>query len=304
MSASIVIFGAGKRVITDVLPALSALSEEVSVHGVFRRSGSPLLFVGKELETKPVSALSTRDLAGTTHAYAGVPAGEVQGVVDVLIEKRAKHLHLIIDTPVRPLRGLDFFHKVSVAEDSAYLPWLGALDRALRERGGVRRLSFLHSGFQYHAVALAKALATHTEETFPSASLSRLSFGSTKKLMLSTGAKVKIVAPRDYATGVFEAAGIDGTVFSSHGVDLNSGIGVRRQESGQWICQVADQIDIIPPEYARVLDNAPGELNVVKDMLLLKRVGLAKLFHKAFLGAIPYSINDALNDVEASTRRR
>src|SRR3989338_5462133 len=254
-SQKILIIGAGNRVRGDVLPVLESLPG-FEITGIFARHASSLFGAHRSYDVRTMESLSVENLKGARFLYVSVPRETLAQVLSDL--PGASSLEVIIDTPVLPAvkKYAHKFKRIHVAEDSVFLPWLDGLKG--RE---VKEIECSQSVFRYHGMALVKAFGP-------------INYGYRlgNKLYLKAGnTKVKIIEPRDYASGKLK---ID--------------------------CQEPDLTAIIAeliPEERGLLGEIKSTDTIVSKMGELKRVGLRRLLLAASRGEETWSLEEGLNDV-------
>lgn len=207
--ASIVIIGAGRRVINDFIPALLATNQFI-LKKIFSRHQKKISCLKKNYNVYPLPLLSDKDLRSCNFLYIAVPPSALRDIFIFLSDKDTSHIELIIDTPIFPWKfrkNISYFgqfKKVFVAEDIIFLPWIKFVKNNI---GTINEIIFYKSGFRYHAIALAKILIDSEE----------INLAYKKKLTKifnlvnnESVAKISIIEPRDYSVGKIEIFGDQG----------------------------------------------------------------------------------------------
>ena len=268
-AAGIVIIGAGKRVATDVVPALESLPKEFAIQGLYARHAGALFGSRAQYAVSPLSALTADMLAKARFLYIAVPPQALLSLVRGL--PAAPDLELIIDTPVSAsaalYRALTRYRRVHVAEDSVFLPWLSLVSKAAR-------IECEHSVYRYHGIALLKALAGTIRFAVRWGNSLWLWAGSTR---------VRISEPRDYARGTLRIDGREVEML----IIRNRCKGFRFDSS---------EILLSPEESALAGFVEEGD-TVVSRMLELKRVGLRRLLSAAYANEETWSLAQEADDV-------
>lgn len=209
----VLVLGAGRRVETDVLPALLASGGRWQVRRVLARSARRLELAGAAFDVAPLEALTQADLDACALVHVAVNKDQVPAVLARLLRHDVSRVELLLDTPalllrdLRHARGLGAFRAVHVAEDIVELPWL---EVARAAAGAPREALFDRSAWRYHGVALVKALLG------PLLRATRTGRGRGARLDFEArDGRATILEPRDYATGRFRLRGERGEVTDS-----------------------------------------------------------------------------------------
>ena len=287
------VIGAGRRVKEDVVPAFETASN-VSVAKIFATGKRAVFGPGRYYETTALRELSAEDVSTARIIYIAVPPRQVEGVLSRLSGFDCGHITLMIDTPAFPGKDLGtFFGKfrnVVIAEDSVLLPWLNVLPP-----GHVQSIALKHSGYRYHAVALARAVAGPGKELAEIGSVSGKKNRITVKF--GNGGEASIFGPRDYANGVLEIRMADGRELTS----VPGMAGSIEPILADGYCtgfRCGDAQIAISEEESILLGSFARTDTVVTKMLDLKRVGLKRMIEATLGGNVPYAYEMALEDAE------
>lgn len=305
----VLVFGAGKRVQTDVLPALAALSGTCTLASLFARSDKSVTAGGQQYLARSIQDLRAEDLHPGDLVYIAVSKASVPGVLARLLRHDVSQIDLLIDTPVLLFkhaghaRSFAAFRRVSVAEDCATLPWIETVRAASAgPLGELRSVRFDRSAWRYHGLALIKTLLgdshivrARRRRTGPKA--------ATVEVMLERGGAGTLIEPRDYAAGHFVLTGSRGSVTDAAGATGAAGkAGVQRIEmvvSG-GLCtgfRIGDVQTKLSPAEQQLLGPASSAHTLTSRMEDLKRVGLYRLLAALAAGGDGYSLEDGLDDM-------
>jgi hypothetical protein len=292
------VIGAGKRVETDVLPALLASGGRWRVRRVLARAARRLELAGTTFEVAALDSLTQADLDACALVHVAVNKDQVPAVLARLLRLDVSRTDLLLDTPALLLkhlahaRRLAAFRNVWVAEDIVELPWL---EVARAAAGTPREALFDRSAWRYHGVALVKALLG------PLARARRHGRGRGARLEFTAagGGSATIVEPRDYAAGRFRITGERGSV----------------TDSAEWAAQGATLIEALEEgglcagfragEHVVRLDaherwafgaSRAGE-SVTAHTEDCKRVGLLRMLRAIHAGRGGYALEHGLDDM-------
>ncbi len=268
----LLIIGAGKRVMDDVLPVVESLSDELSLEGIYARSERTVeSSSGRRFKIMPLEALSADLFAHTDLVYIAVPPSSVTAILGKL-PVHSDSIELIIDTPAPsrlPKTLLRHFARVHVAEDSAYLPWL-----ELFETQEVKRVECRQGVYRYHGVALFKALMRR-----PVRYAGRIG----NQIYMRVGsARVHIAEPRDYQKGTLT---INGSPIGLT-VQNNTCLGFSYNGASVSLSSVE----------TKLLGRVEQQDTVISRMLDIKRVGLRRLMENILQQDSTWSLEAGQND--------
>ncbi|MHC5211707.1 MAG: GMC oxidoreductase [Planctomycetota bacterium] len=310
----VVVVGGGGRVRTDVLPALLSLPAMYGVAGVFARSAHPVEAGRHVVDSRPLKSLRAEDLEGIDLIHLAVSKGSVPAALNRLLAHDVSGIDLLIDTPVLLLKHmhhvkrLSAFRKVWVAEDCATLPWLPLVQRAVEQGliGTPTDLVLDRSAYRYHGYALAKTMLACPG--IVSARRTRnAGGGTTHEIRLTNRTIVRLVGPRDYASGRWRLSGTEGSITDARdddGIDLPASgprprlhleMCVERDAcTGFRLGELTEALD---ESERRLLGHVqPGE-SVTARMDDLKRVGLVRMLRAMHAGGGGYGLLDGLDDM-------
>lgn len=290
--AAVIVIGAGKRVAEDIIPAIETLEPIAYVDSVFATSRKSVFGPKSVHDVEPFKKLTGDKIANAQVVYVAIPPKQLATVLKQLLQHNCSHLTLVIDTPAQPLQVFDCaysrFRNVVVAEDAAFLPWIDLIVR----KGSVAEIVIDRSGYQYHAAAMAKALAGNPRPHIQSTR------GRKRNIQLSfdTGVRTRIFGPRDYEVGILSVRMTDGTEFSSHPgptvlqiepiIDGHFCIGFRLGTETSPLCKAE----------SRLLGRFLPSDTIVSRMLDIKRVGLYRLLKLVIEDKPAYTLEEALDD--------
>ncbi|TCN17228.1 GMC oxidoreductase [Sinorhizobium americanum] len=292
--AGIIIVGAGRRVSEDIVPAVECLAPRAHIKGIYATKRKTVFGPTAAHEVIPLSGLSEKEIASSRLVYVAVPPEKLQSVLEKFLNYNCKHLTLVVETPAvdaKAVRGAyDQFGRVVVAEDSAYLPWLDLLTGQRR----VVRADFDRSGYRYHAVAMARALAGDSGQR------PRLVSARGKRndieVRFDGGLAGRIRGPRDYDNGRILFQTVSGRTVSSHPVAGHTQI--RSLISGN-LCvgfELEGEVVHLSEPESRLLGRFGNGDTIVSRMLDIKRVALYRLLEGILTGNAGYTLAEAVED--------
>ena len=309
----VLVLGAGKRVQTDVLPALAALAGRYALAGLYARSDRVLTVGGHEYPVRAIQDLRADDLRPGDLVYLAVSKDAVPGALARLVQHDLSAVDLLIDTPVLLFKhvghaqALSAFRRVWVAEDCATLPWIETV-RAASEGpvGELRELRFDRSAWHYHALALMKTLLgdprivrARRRGTGPKSAL--------VEVELSRGGRATVVEPRDYGAGHFVLTGSRATVTDAAPGTAGApapapGGGLHRLEmvvSG-GLCsgfRIGDVVTRLEPVEQHLLGPASAAHTLTSRTEDLKRIGLYRMLRAIAADGEGYPLEAGLDDM-------
>lgn len=299
----ILVVGAGGRVTDAVLPAVAAAAGSLELAGVFARRARPIEAGGKVYSVRTLDSLTEGDVSTADIVYVVVAKPAVGRVLRSLRRFDVGRLHLVLETPVvlfkhlHEVRQTQSFAQVSVAEDMAHLPWLPLVRRAVEPDGligSLRTVELDRSGYAYHGVALAKALAG--DRLVRSGARHRDSSGEVRTLRLGNGVTVRWVNPRDYALGSIRLTGDRGTVTDRGEAGEGLLEPVVRSERCVGVKLGDHSIEFDDPEIA--LTHERGQhASLTARMQDMKRIGLLRLLREVAAGRVAYPAVEGLDDM-------
>lgn len=284
--------GAGRRFTLDIAPVFATFGGEVSQQLVVTRTPRYV----EELGFSSSGSLSevAKDLPGLDLIYVAVPPSATAQILSQLQQHGVGDRHtVVIDTPVfRNIitsESLYSFGQVFVAEDAFFLPWIGPARAWLNAHGGARTVTFYRSGFEYHAVATARALLSECGERLEVKP--RLFSRRAERKFRVNGVPVDILGPKDYDEGQIRIIANDGQELrfgngsQSPGVELLWEKGnLREVRVGNW------RNTIEPVEQELILSKEPWEKNAVSLTPDFKRIGLRRLLDGIVKKAAPKGV--------------
>ncbi|HEX5009681.1 MAG TPA: GMC family oxidoreductase, partial [Planctomycetota bacterium] len=293
----VLVVGAGKRVETDVLPALLAAGGSWQVQRVLARGARRLEVAGSRFDVAPLDSLTQADLDACQLLYLAVSKDAVPAALARLTRHDVSRLDLLIDTPVllpkhlAQRRRLQAFRNVWVAEDCVALPWLDAL----RAAGATpTEALFDRSAWRYHGLALAKTVLGC--RTLVAARRTPVKGGARVELELANGARATILEPRDYRAGHLELRGPFGVVSDDAriaGATLLAPVSERGACAGFACGDAFAPLDAAERWLFGPLQ--PGE-SVTARTEDAKRVGLLRLLRDVHAGRGAWPLDEGLED--------
>ncbi|WOS64777.1 GMC oxidoreductase [Sinorhizobium fredii] len=292
--AGVLIIGAGRRVSEDIVPAVENLAPIAHIKGIYATKRNVVFGPNATHEVVPLAELSEVAIASSRLVYVAVPPSKLQSVLAKFLDYNCEHLSLVVETPAvdaKTVRGAyAHFGKVVVAEDSAYLPWLDLLT----DQNKVIRADFDRSGYRYHAVAIARALAGDSGK--------RPRIASTRgkrddvEVCFDGGFAGRIRGPRDYDNGRITFQTLSGRTVSSHPGDGHPQL--RSLISGK-LCvgfELDGEVVHLSEIESRLLGRFTERDTIVSRMLDIKRVGLYRLLQGVLADHPSYTLAEAVED--------
>jgi len=300
-SKNILVIGAGKRVQSDVLPAIKATGK-FKISGVYAQNLRRIHVGSQEYEVEALNNLNENVLNQLDYIYVAVPSPQVSRVFEFLSGFNTKNTTLIIDTPVFPWKYrknknyFKNFTQVVAAEDIVNLPWINPIKELLG--GEISELTFNQSTYRYHGVALIKAIMGKSKINKARLKKSKgKEIAEFEVLVGEKTAKIKIIEPRDYSKGTFTISGPKGSITD----DLNNSninLKIRPIISG-GLCVgldiVGKRIEFTSTQ-SELIGLVPEDSTITSLTLELKRIGLAILLSNLADGRPARDIKEALAD--------
>lgn len=302
----VIVIGAGKRILQDVLPALLSLPDDYALRGVFAKHARTELLGEHAIEVRALDALSAEDLADAPLIYCCVSKTVVPRVLATLLERGAASCELLIDTPVLLFKQLGKLHllhafaRVSVAEDCSTLPWIPLVHRALDAGliGEPGELRLEHSAWRYHAWAMASTLLRAGRPRH-ARRRGQVEDGSVE-LSYAGGRRAVIVEPRDYANGRLLWRGSEGAIASGRELPADAHeLAFSREGDRATGFVLGDLSEPLLPEESALLGPLMPDDTPTARTHDLKRVGLRRLLAGLSRGGgypLPHGLEDAAGD--------
>jgi len=299
----ILVVGAGGRVTDAVLPAIAAAGDALELAGLFARKPRALVAAERSYDVRSLDTLTAEEVAAADIVYVVVAKPAVGRVLRSLRRFDVTRLHLVLETPVVLFKHLhEFgqvraFGQVSVAEDMAHLPWLSLVRRATASAGLLGPLQSVEldrSGYAYHGVALAKALAGDLRVR--AGATQRGASGEVRTLRMGSGVSVRWINPRDYASGSIRLTGTRGAA-----TDRVGGVGyaltpIVRQDRCVGVALGDLEVEFEEHEVGLMHERGAGA-SLTARMQDMKRVGLQRLLREVAAGRVAYPALDGLDDM-------
>jgi hypothetical protein len=298
MGKPVLVFGAGRRITTDVIGVLEALPEAFRITKVFARKPSAIFTRNAMHLVHAVANLSPRDIAEATYLYMAVPHVEIENALRTVTTHDCSNIELIIDTPVFPFDPSLYkaFKRVQVAEDSVTLPWLETIDKASVLLGPIRSIVIDRSANRHHAVSLIKALVGPIRFA--------LKWGNRISITCRNGVRALMIEPRDYKKGTLTIRGEKQILGDRARKGVIAIEPVRKDEycTGFRIGNI--ETHLMPVESELVGRFGPED-TIVTKMLELKRVGLYRMLARIAKGETVCSLEQGLDDahIDRTVRR-
>jgi len=217
--AAMLLVGAGQRIESTVLPALACLPDEFEIVGIYSRSQDKLDRLHALWQVPVSTDLEVFDWNAINFIYVAVTLQNVPDVLVTLTANPTSQIRLILDTPVLAKGHLDYIHlfrafqDVFVAEDCIALPQLDVAQQLLASGaiGRPQKLWMFHSGYSYHAIAMARSLVGRAP-VVSGRSRRYGRDGGEIYLRFASGFEETVVQPRDYRVGSFLLMGSEGAI--------------------------------------------------------------------------------------------
>ncbi|MBK7644878.1 MAG: hypothetical protein IPJ19_17860 [Planctomycetes bacterium] len=301
----VLVVGSGARVRETALPAFTSMSSGFELADIRARTEKRIECKDACFSVGQFSALAEQHLEGVDLVYVAVGKGAVPQVLARLAQLRPERFDLLLDTPVlqfkqfRHVPLLERFRNAWVAEDCTELPWIEPARAAIAhgELGAVSEARFLRSAYGYHGIAIAKKLfgATVTRACRKVKAHATIE----RELHLSTGQRVLLVEPRDYATGHMVILGETARLTDAPEregskalalvplLEHNECVGFRAGAGTSWLDE---------DETLLMLGDDPG-LRTTARMAGMKRVGFLRLLRSIAAGRGGYPVREGLDDM-------
>ncbi len=276
MKKKIVIIGAGNRVRDTIIPALVCLHDGFEITAIVGRRTREIKITksGKTLFVR--DTLAGIDFRKTDLVIIAVTLSEVPKI----LWRLPAGLTVMVDTPV-----LAFYHfwalplflkfkKVSVSEEFPSLPPLSAAKAIIAAGliGRIQKIEFLNFGYEYHALAAAKFLATQT----PLAVFH-------KNIYFTGGANFVYIRPQDYQNGRFRIIGDKGSISN---FDKASDFVIRPQiKNGLYSCLEINGKRQSPTELDKKYLSAISECLFEKNLMKSLKI---RAFMELLINPVPY----------------
>ena len=196
-----IIFGHGKRVRENVIPALKIINPNVK-YETYTKSGKYLDgYVYRE--TKKFKEFKIQE-DFKNYIISVPPENTLECLKKIKTLVNRDDINIFIDTPVH--RNLNSFKKVNnicVLEDIKFLPWLNYFQE---NNFDIESVILNRCGYEYHGVALAKQLIN--EKIINSKRSYRKNLTKTT-INFKNQKYVEIISPRDYLYGFIKVISTD-----------------------------------------------------------------------------------------------
>jgi len=301
----LVVVGAGKRTLETALPALRATGGAFELAGVFARRARVEHAGGEPVTVRPLAELEAARLEGVDLVYLAVGKEATPEVLARLARLEPAGVDLLIETPVVRFRYFRHaaharaFRNAWVAEDCSRLPWFDTLQETLRAglMDAPRALLLEHSGYAYHALAIARGLGA----AGPVSRARRRSWGgrlALREVAFRGGFTLRVLEPRDYAAGRV-LLGDGRRTLADHALSAEGHLELVRVEAGERclgfrVGEVETRLD--EAEAGLYGPRAPGT-GLTARMEDDKRVGFLRLWRSIAAGAGGYPLLDGLEDM-------
>jgi hypothetical protein len=258
----ILIIGAGRRVINDVIPALKSIRFDLDSLIVVRQQK-------KSLERFPELRIET-DLVLTLNVFKPhiviccIPVSQVPSITSILSNYSIPNV--LIDTPVYSNSKILFnkgkIENLRILEDAALIPWI----ESIRKKFASCKFLFIYrSLYEYHGLVLLREIFG-----LPIRRIGLPKFLNKHLVFLKINKTfIFWVRKRDYRKGFM--------IFFSKGTSKILGNPFLVDFQKEFFTNFSQNLDIqINLEYLKEIQIQDyGNLRFIKDMLFWKRVGLA-----------------------------
>lgn len=216
---NVLIVGAGRRIQNTILPALCCMDNRFNILGVYSRTNTNFEQIKKYGDIKTSTSLDNFDFDKIDWIIIAITTKNIPEIISKLVELKLFEKTLFLDTPVMPLKNLDYikklkkFRHVFITEESPFLPNYQIARHIIEEGkiGKLRKIWLFHGGFKYHAFATLKLLVGR--KYVLKAKLIKYAKNCAEiNLEFSNGVKASIIEPRDYENCRFMIAGSDGLI--------------------------------------------------------------------------------------------
>jgi hypothetical protein len=304
----VLVVGAGRRIVRDVLPALSHLGDRYEIAGLAARSPRVIEVDGHEHHVEAVTDLTPADMSKIDLVVVCVSKRAVPVVLDHLGALGGEGLDLVIDTPIlRPsdlghLPTLGRFRNVWVAEDCSMLPWIETI-RAAVSHGEIAAPSELHSdraAYRYHGTAVIRSVLGGD---LVRARRRRVSGGVRTDLWLAGGRRASMIEPHDPPNGSLTITAGSTVITDSAGPAAVGHLALRPIVDGERCTgfRLGEVETSLTPDESDVLGSFAPSDTLTSRMDDLKRVGLMRMLAGIEQGRGGYELADGLEDVMVET---
>lgn len=269
--AGVIVVGAGRRVMEDIIPALESLHDNIAIRGIYAPHRGAVFGALRMHKVHSLRELPT-ETRNIRFIYIAVPASAVMDVLRTITTPDPE-TELILDTPVHPSiitpEEKKRWKRVHVAEDSIFLPWM-----ELYKDKKVKKINCSHSVYRYHGIALLRTLIGE-----------RILVGvrlGARLWMRSRHVALTVTEPRDYARGTLTINGTEPQII----IRNHRCIGFR----------TADAEIHITEDESRLAGYMEEGDTIVSRMPELKRVGLRRLIKQALRDEATWSLTDGFLD--------
>ncbi|MBI4079751.1 hypothetical protein HY414_00795 [Candidatus Kaiserbacteria bacterium] len=161
------LIGSGNRMRYGIIPAFWCLRDSFTIASIVSRTTKRLSLFHGAFEATTTTSLSEVDMSALDLIIMAVTTNEAAGILRELSKRDVRHVTLMLDTPVLPIRHVlaarcfRNFKAVTVAEDSIALPPFLLAKQILEGGtiGSVVDMHFFHNAFRYHALAAMRMFA-------------------------------------------------------------------------------------------------------------------------------------------------
>ncbi len=260
-----VIFGHGKRVRENIIPALKLLNEKIE-YKTFTKNGRYLDGLVYR-ETNDLNAFQV-DHKYKNYIISVPPSSTIDCLEKIITLLNAKNIKIFIDTPVnKTIKKYIGVNNLCVLEDIKFLPWIDYFKNNRIEIGSIR---LIHSGYEYHGIALTKALIG--EKILSS---KRIHKNNTEKTLIkfANNKFAEIINPRAYEYGSIQIETLNhGEFFLGNKKNIPS----KKSKILEDIYSLKTNDEII--RLLNINKDLSIDLdNYVKSMEVMKIVGLSRL---------------------------
>tara|TARA_X000001036_G_C20671404_1_gene802606 strand:+ start:546 stop:1460 length:915 start_codon:yes stop_codon:yes gene_type:complete len=291
MIDNFIIFGHGKRVRENIIPALKLLNQDIK-YKTFSKNGRYL----DGLVYRETNNLNTFKVDGEFRNYIiSVPPSntlECLEKINKLVD--SENINIFIDTPVsKSLKRYKNANNICVLEDIKFIPWI---DYFKENKIDIKSIKLNQSGYEYHGIALAKTIIDE-----PVLSSRRIFKNNVDKtfIQFSNKKSAEIINPRAYEYGSIQIE------TSNHGEFF---LGNKRNIDKERFKILEEVYNLEQSNEIKELLSLNKNLkiffnNYVKSMEVMKIVGLSRLINKFCLSNMSFTtITDSYEEQHISNK--
>ena len=224
----VVIFGAGRRVQSHIVPAVVNCSDNLSLSAIYARRQRILSICDEEYEVNILDKSTSSNLKDSDIVVICVSQESVSDVLLCLLKNNCSDKEIFIDTPVfsgkniRDYSLIKKFKHIFVLEDWLALNKFDLATSLIKygKIGKVKKICFFHSGYRHHAIAISRRWTG--AQTINSIKHKKYTSNFNEfHLRDNFNVITWILEPRDYEFGSFLIIGESGTI-SDYAIDAEN----------------------------------------------------------------------------------